>query len=118
MSRLAKEVRFSATLLALSWLCGSGALNLGLLREDGGAVAIVIFALACVVWWLAYAGRALHLPAFLVLGFWGGNLVLAAIVGKDAVYRTAFFQFATSTLVLVILGALVFRPTPGKKGVA
>jgi sulfite exporter TauE/SafE len=96
--------RLGLLLLMISWLCGSGAANLGLLREGGNTVAIPIFLIACLAWWVAFellflSGRIL---CFALLGLWTGGLVVAATAAKEHVYNNIFWVVSSCAVILLI----------------
>ena len=107
--------RFGALVLLLSWLCGTSALNLGLLREGGNNVAIPLFLASCLGCWLAtrsllrsrYIGRSL---CWVVVGLWSGNILLAAVAGREQVYKNICFQVAVAAVGCLIFAMLIYKP--------
>ncbi len=97
--------------LVLSWLTGTGALNLGLLKEGADGVAIPAFLTACALWLVAHGilkaqgGRVARMAALALIVFWILNLGFAAAVGKSSVYATAFFAISLTTTVLLLIFA-------------
>jgi hypothetical protein len=66
--------------LVVAWLTGTGALNLGLLRDGNDYFAIVGFFVACALWYLAFSmlksrGRFARMAAFALIIFWVVSLV-------------------------------------------
>jgi hypothetical protein len=112
MWRLRANTRF--LFLILSWLAGTGALNLGLLRERVSVVAIATFLVALGLWLVARSispmSRAMKVASNVLIAFWIFALAFAAAVGKASVYKTPFFGTAVGGIVIVVVLAWMRWP--------
>ena len=114
------RTNFGILLLVLSWITGTGALNLGLVREGNNIVAIPAFLVACSVWLFAQqllrdGDRTGQRAALVVVFFWLFNLGFAAVIGRSLVYKTAFFAVSLPATVLLLILARTIRFQVTKK---
>jgi hypothetical protein len=113
-----KKVNLGLLVLGVAWLVGTGALNLGLLRDGGDVLATLGFLAAAVLWLVAYrllrtAGRSGLVVSLLLLLLWAFGLGVAVAIGRAQVYRTMFF--VVSAPVTTALLVLTCSPLVSKK---
>jgi len=116
----ASKTRIGGWLVVLSWLIGVGPLTLGLEREQGHALALGLFGLACVVWSLAYrmlaaSAKAARIASFAVPSLWGLSTILAGAVQLANGYWDWFPVASTSTVAATVTFAMI-RGSPPSQG--
>lgn len=112
--------RLAVGLFCIAWLVGSIALIIGLNGDAGEIPAIVIFAIACVLWWGAYKvrgkrGQPGNAVGFLALAIWILNL-LGALVFDSHQYVTDLFFWVSAAMLLLLIISASFSKTPYSLG--
>lgn len=102
--------RTAVWLLILCYLLGAGALTLGLERESGHILAVALFAVACLGWWLAHrflanSSKSASIVSFAPPVLWGANIFISAVLQIRAAIWDWFPLVSVCILGIAVLGA-------------
>ncbi len=95
-------------LFLLSFLSGTGALNIAFVKEGHALFAVSTFLVASILWSSAYrlirsVQSRLRIVGFAILALWIINLVIAAIANMSETVRNPFFWISSAVLISLIL---------------
>jgi len=107
-------------LLLLAWVSGTAGLNLRLLRQGAGDVAIPFFLVACGLWIIAdqilkLQGLGGRIAALVLILYWLICLGMAALARWSDIHKTPFFVVSVSaTLLLLIFVGISLKSKPAR----